>query len=149
MTRRFDWEANGLNRARFEALTKLLRLRYHGQVEPAFRFDKLQHDASNDDDFVIDDSDSTKALKLTDFDSGRLQRAFLDRLAELVANEKGGRNVAATMMVNGQDKVDVFVTKNDKFRPNDKKFLEQTESLLRLIARGVGQFMRSFYRISS
>jgi len=138
MTPRFDWEANGLDRARFEALTKLLRLRYHGQVEPPSRFDELKHDARSDEDSVADDADSTNALMLTDFDPDRLRRAFLDRLAELVANEKGGRYIAATMMVNGQDKVDVFVSRNDKFHPNDVTFLEQTEALLRLIARGVG-----------
>lgn len=138
MTPRFDWEANGLNRARFEALTKLLRLRYHGQVEPPSRFDELQHDARTDGDAVFDDVDSTMALTLTDFNPDHLRRVFLDRLAELVANEKGGRHVAATMMVNGQDKVDVFVARNDKFRPNDVTFLEQTEALLRLIAHGVG-----------
>lgn len=138
MTCRFDWEANGLNRAKFEALTKLLRLRYHGQVEHSSRFDELQHDARTDDDAVFDDVDSTKALTLTDVNPDHLRRVFLDRLAQLVANEKGGRHVAATMMVNGQDKVDVFVARNDKFRPNDVTFLEQTEALLRLIAHGVG-----------
>jgi hypothetical protein len=138
MTRRFDWEANGLSRARFEALTKLLRLRYHGQVEPPTRFDELQHDARTDDEANPDDADSTKAFTLADFNPNRLRRVFLDRLAELVANEKGGRHVAATMMVTGQDKVDVLVARNDKFRPGDEKFLKQTEELLQLIAAGVG-----------
>jgi hypothetical protein len=138
MTRHFDWEASGLNRPQFKALTKLLRLRYHGQVEPPSRFDELQHDAKTDDDSVFDDDDSTKALTLTDFDPDRLRRVFLDRLAELVANEKGGRHVAAAMMVNGQDKVDVFIARNDKFRPKDVTFIEQTGALLRLIAHGVG-----------
>ena len=133
-----DWEANGLSRAKFEALVKLLRLRYHGQVEPPSRFDELQHGAETDDDAVVDDMDSTKALTLTNFNPDHLRRIFLDRLAELVANEKGGRYVAATMMVYGQDKVDVFVARNYKFHPSDVRFLEQTEALLRLIAHGIG-----------
>jgi hypothetical protein len=83
MTHRFDWEANGLNRAKFEAITKLLRLRYHGQVEPPSRLDGLQHDAGTDDAAVFDDVDSTKALTLTDFNPDHLRRVFLDRLAEL------------------------------------------------------------------
>jgi hypothetical protein len=61
----------------------------------------------------------------------------------LVANEKGGRHVAATMMVIGQDNVDVFVARNDKFRQSDVTFLEQTEALLRLIARGMA-FRRAY-----
>lgn len=138
MTPGFEWEANGINRARFEALTKLLRLRYHGQVEPPFRFDEPQHDARTDGDSVFDDVNSTMALTLTDFNPDHLRRVFLDRLAELVANEKGGQHIAATMVVNGRDKVVVFVARNDKFRLNDVTFLEQTEALLRLIAHGLG-----------
>jgi hypothetical protein len=76
MTPRFDWEANGINRARFEALTKLLRLRYHGQVEPPSRFDELQHDTRTDGDTVFDDVDSTVALTLTNFNPDRLRRVM-------------------------------------------------------------------------
>jgi hypothetical protein len=138
MTGGFDWEANGLNRARFEALTKLLRLRYHGQVEGPRRFDEKQQNAEIEDDFVLDELESDKAALLTNFDHDRLRRAFLDRLAELVANEKGGRHVSATMMVSGPDTVGIFVARNSTFRTKDLRFLEQIEEQLRLIARGTG-----------
>lgn len=85
MTTSFDWAASEVDRARFEALIKLLRLRYHGQVEPPSRFDDPQHDASTDGDSVFDDVDSTMALTLTDLDPDHLRRVFLDSLAEVVA----------------------------------------------------------------
>ena len=116
MPERFNWEENGLNRARFEALAKLLRLRHHGQVEAPSRFDETQLGIIPDDN-VESDNDSAKTMQLTDFESSRLQRLFLDRLAELIANEKGGRHVAATMMSVGPDGIHAIVARNSKFRP--------------------------------
>ncbi|KAK3298729.1 uncharacterized protein B0H64DRAFT_81498 [Chaetomium fimeti] len=136
MAGRFDWETNGLDRAKFEALTKLLRLRYHGQVGAPTRFDESHLYTPDDGDLALDDADSTKVSTLADFGSSRLQRAFLDRLAELVANEKGGRHVSATLMTNSHDEVRVFVARNSKFRPRDEAFMKCTEALLRRIAEG-------------
>lgn len=136
MTPRFDWEANGINRARFEALAKLLRLQSKGQVELPSRFDPTQHDSGADDESASDDADSNIVLTLTDFNLEHLQRAFLDKLATLAAKEKGGPFVAATLMVNGQDKVDVFVARNDGFSEKDLEFLNGIQRLLRLIAQG-------------
>ncbi|GAB1316378.1 hypothetical protein MFIFM68171_06588 [Madurella fahalii] len=133
-TERFDWEANGLDRARFEALTKLLRLRYHGQVGAPTHFDESHLDAPDDGDFALDDVDSAEVSTLVNFGTGRLQRAFLDRLAELVANEKGGRHVSATLMTNSHDGVRVFVARNSKFRPRNEAFLRCIEALFRRIA---------------
>ncbi|KAK5661582.1 hypothetical protein OQA88_9678 [Cercophora sp. LCS_1] len=134
MAERFDWETNGLDRARFEALTKLLRLRYHGQVGVPTRFDEPHLYAPDDGDIALDDADSTKLSTLVHFGSSRLQRAFLDRLAELVANEKGGRHVSAASMTNSQDEVRVFVARNSKLRPRDEAFVRRTEALLRRVA---------------
>ena len=141
MAENFDWKANGLDRARFEALAKLLRLRYHGQVEAPTRFDDEPqlHSPDNDDvDFELDDADSATAATLADFNISRLRSAFLDRLAELVANEKGGHHVSATLMMNSHDQVRVFVARNSKFRPRDEEFLARTEALLQRIAADQG-----------
>ena len=141
MAQHFDWRTNGLDKARFESLTKLLRLRYNGQVEASTRFDEAQFDAIAGYDGLHDETDSIKATKLVEFDTGSLQRAFLDRLAELVANEKGGRHVAATLMIADHDGTRVFVSRNSKFRPRDEKFLKQTEELLRLVAEDKSQYL--------
>jgi hypothetical protein len=129
-----NWEELGLKRARFEALAKLLRLRHHGQIEAPSRFNAAQFDIANNEVDSDLDTDSTKALPITAFDTGRLQRSFLDRLAELVANRKGGRHVAATMMTLGPGSVVVAVAKNDKFGRKDEEFLMELELLLRRIA---------------
>ncbi|KAK4454850.1 hypothetical protein QBC34DRAFT_103175 [Podospora aff. communis PSN243] len=132
MSQKFDWKEQGLDRAWFEALTKLLRLRHQGQVETPTRFDE---DADDDGQVTSEmDCSSVKALPLMDFEANRLQRQFLDRLAELVANQKGGKHVAATAMSVFPDSVNVIVARNDGFRPIDKEFLERSQSLLRRIA---------------
>ncbi|KPI43240.1 uncharacterized protein AB675_7177 [Cyphellophora attinorum] len=134
MTSFFDWSGHGLDQARFEGLAKLLRLRYHGQVEHPSRYDELQRDAIFDDDDANSDAATNRTSTLVNFNPGRLRRTFLDRLAEVIANEKGGRHVAATMMVQAQDSVNVFVAKNNKFRQADISFLDQLAALLRLVA---------------
>ncbi|KAK1749421.1 hypothetical protein QBC47DRAFT_355084 [Echria macrotheca] len=134
MNRKFDWKEQGLDRARFEALTKLLRLRHQGQVEPPTQF---EDDGEQDDDAQGPDEmdcSSVKASPPTDLEAGRLRRRFLDRLAELIADQKGGRHVAATAMSVAPDRVKVTVAKNDKFRATDMEFLERVQSLLRQIA---------------
>ncbi|KAK3322760.1 hypothetical protein B0H66DRAFT_474160 [Apodospora peruviana] len=132
MSQQFDWKEPGLNRARFEALTKLLRLRHQGQVEPPTRFD---NDEDDDSQLAPEtDCSSVKASPPTDFEADRLRRQFLDRLAELIANHKGGRHVAATAMSVGPDSVKVTVAKNDKFRQIDREFIERVQSLLQRIA---------------
>lgn len=135
MSQKFDWKQQGLDRARFEALTKLLRLRHQGQVETPTRFD--DDDDEGDDDVQLApeaDCGSIKTSPPTDLEGGRLRRRFLDRLVELIANEKGGRHVTATAMSVGPDNVKVTVARNDKFRPTDREFLERVQSLLRRIA---------------
>jgi len=130
MSEKFDWKEQGLDRSRFEALTKLLRLRHQGQVETPTRYD----DDHDDDNIPETDCSSVKASPPSDLEAGRLRRQFLDRLAELMANQKGGRHVAATAMSVSPNSVKVTVAKNDKFRLTDKEFLERVQSLLRRIA---------------
>ncbi|KAK0615560.1 hypothetical protein B0T17DRAFT_497172 [Bombardia bombarda] len=146
------------DKARFDGLAKLLRLRYHGQVEAPSRAEDLWQDdeaiaATNDlaegheTQQEQDSAHSTKAATLADFNSDRLKRFFLDRLAELVANEKGGRHVTATMMITGPDKVTVLIAKNNGLRPRDKHFLDIIAAQLREIARGsdpVRQLLKAF-----
>src|SRR3954469_18725183 len=72
------------------------------------------------------DCSSVQALPPTDLKAGRLRRQFLERLAELIANQQGGKYVAATAMFLGPNGVRVQVTvgRNDKLRevrPADKQ----------------------------
>jgi len=97
-------------------LTKLLRLRYHGQVEAPTRFDGS--------DLGMKDGDSCKVSILAGIDTSKLPRAFLDKLAELMANEKSGHHVSASLMTtDSQGQVRVFVARKSKFRANDEAFL--------------------------
>src|ERR1041384_4964751 len=105
------WGLPGLHKARFQAFVKLLLLRNSRQAEEPFRSDAMRRDP-NSDDFEESDADSLTTQMLLDFDIDHLKRSFLDRLSELVAKAKGGRHVAAAMMVSSPGKVDVIVAKN-------------------------------------
>lgn len=92
------------------------------------------------------DFESTMAMPLTDFEADRLQRQFLDRLAETVANEKGGRHVVATMMRVSLEGTHIIAARNSKFRTQDESFLKCLQSLLRSIASGSREFPLHAFR---
>ncbi|KAK0735080.1 hypothetical protein B0T26DRAFT_690770 [Lasiosphaeria miniovina] len=136
MSTSFSWGQSGLNKSRFEAYTKLLRLRNGGQVEESSDFSERP----DDDIELTDPSDGTESLRvhnLSHVDNSRLKRAFLDRLSELVANSKGGHHVSAALMVEWPDRVDVLVARNSGFKPDDPsvRMLERLSSGLREISR--------------
>jgi hypothetical protein len=135
MSESFRWGEKGLDNARFQAFAKILRIRNGGQVEPPTSYDNIR-DEDEDEDMKIDaDDNSTKTQTLTDFDDKRLRRSFLDRIAELVANIKGGRHVTAALMVESPEEVQVFVAKNQGVEENEIAFLKELETRLRSIAR--------------
>ncbi|KAK3375576.1 hypothetical protein B0T24DRAFT_616552 [Lasiosphaeria ovina] len=132
----FSWAQSGLNKSRFEAYTKLLRLRNGGQVEESSDFSERP----DDDIELADPSDGTESVRvrnLSHVDNSRLKRTFLDRLSELVANSKGGHHVSAALMVEWPDRVDVLVARNSGFKPDDPsvRMLERLSSELREISR--------------
>lgn len=130
------WELPGLDRSRFEAYTKLLRLRNGGQIEEPANFTQLP-DEDEAESASLDGHESVCLNPVSQFDDSRLKRAFLDRLSELVANEKGGYHVSASLMFEWRDRVEILVGKNTGFRGSDPGLflLETIESSLRYIAR--------------
>lgn len=135
MNEGLDWKHHGLDRARFDALATLLHLRHGGQTEPPSRLDARSCDDVADEG-VRDDGDSTKAQTLVDFNPDPLRMSFLDRLAELIADEKGGQKVTATLMTAGVEKVSVFIARNEGFCSREKEFFQYLETKLRRIASG-------------
>lgn len=57
-------------------------------------------------------------------------------MAELVSNVKGGSHVAATLLIESPDELELLVAKNEGFNEKDKKFLRDLEGKLRAIAAG-------------
>lgn len=133
MTETFHWEHKGLDRCRFEAYTKLLRLRHGGQASDPVSFASSTEGIEEDE--PSDDVDSVKGQPLAIFDDEKLKRAFLDRLSELMSPAKGGHQVAATLMIQSQNRAEITVARNCGFKENDKTFLKQLQCILVNISR--------------
>lgn len=123
------------DRQRFEAHAKLLGLKNGGQIEEASDFE-----GTADEEKESSESDSAASENVepsSQFNENKLKRAFLDRLSELVANEKGGHHVSASLMIEWPDRVDVLVARNTGFKEKDPvvQLLEAIESSLRDISR--------------
>ncbi|KUI59265.1 hypothetical protein VP1G_11073 [Cytospora mali] len=131
----FHWEMEGLHQPRFQAYTKLLRVRSGGQVEEPNNFDEFS--VSGYDIHDLDDDDTLHPATLCGSGETKVKRAFLDRLSELVANKKGGHYTSASMMIEWPDKVDVLVAKNSGIGENTPtwNFLRGLEANLRKLAR--------------
>ncbi|KAL7806178.1 hypothetical protein V8C26DRAFT_416942 [Trichoderma gracile] len=131
----YPWGVKGLDKSRFEAYAKLLRLKNGGQIEEASNFSEMPDEEAESN--TLDDADSVHANAFSMFDERKLKRAFLDRLSELVANEKGGYHVSSSLMIEWPDRVDILVARNNGFREADAtlRMLETIASSLRDISR--------------
>ncbi|KAI5924399.1 hypothetical protein F4810DRAFT_141484 [Camillea tinctor] len=127
----FHWKLDGLDRQRFEAYTKLLSLRHGGQASDPVTFEP--HDEDLDVVEPPDDNDSVVGQQLTSHDENEIKRAFLDRLSEVLSSAKGGLHVAAALMVQSPDRIEISVAKNRGIKPKDKEFTEVFEKVLRKI----------------
>ncbi|KAM0514881.1 hypothetical protein ACHAPE_006557 [Trichoderma viride] len=128
------WGVEGLNKPRFEAYAKLLRLKNGGQIEEASNFSEMLDEEIGSD--KLDDAETIDTNEFLLFDERKLKRAFLDRLSELTANEKGGHHVSSSLMLEWPDRVDILVAKNNGFRKGGAtlRILETIASSLRDIA---------------
>lgn len=136
------WGLEGLDESRFRALTSLFRLRNGGQLEaPVEDSGELQYDAAiiNSSTVEEDDGDSIGPQTFTNFDEKELKRRFLDRVAELVSNVRGGPHVAGTLLVEWPEKTEILVAKNGGCFKGDRDLLETLQTLIRVVARSDGK----------
>lgn len=139
------WETQGLDKSRFEAYAKLLRLRNGGQIEEASDFSERPDEPTDIEESESTDSVDAKTLPWSD--DNKLKRAFLDRLSELVANQKGGYHVSSALMIEWPDRVDVLVAKNSRLEEGDP-MLKNIALSLQVISRhnseGLSHFVSFF-----
>ncbi len=109
----------GWDKSRFEAYAKLLRLKNGGQIEEASDSNSTEIADEQMEISDLNSPDSVNVEPLSQFNETKLKISFLDRLTEIIANEKGGLHVSASLMVEWPDRVDVLVAKNTGFRGND------------------------------
>lgn len=126
---------DGWDNCKFEGYVKLLLLKRGRQIKEAFDFTDLLGEQTELSD--LESTDSVDVNILSQFDEDKLKRALLDRLSELVANEKGGHHILASLMIEWPDKVDILVAKNSGLTKKglSAEMLQKIESSLRRISR--------------
>ncbi|KAI9849140.1 MAG: hypothetical protein M1837_005370 [Sclerophora amabilis] len=150
MTECFDWNQNGLDEARFVALTNLLSLRNGGQMEtPELDQDEDPVEEASDGEEAFSEADTEHPCALAESGHEELKTRFLDRLAEIVSRERpsGGSNVergrkgsfvACTTLREAEDDVYIYVTRNNGLDVKDMHFFSKLENLLPKMSRREG-----------
>ncbi|KAH7884981.1 hypothetical protein F5I97DRAFT_1311550 [Phlebopus sp. FC_14] len=122
----FRWE----NVEQFVGLTHILSLRNGGQIWP-----KVEKDDGDTD--VEEDGDSDRTAMLTNGED-ELKRRLLDRLAEAMSCDKGGKDVTCVALQQvAEDRIVLLVARNDAFKGVHRKFCSTLEKLLIGIASAV------------
>jgi hypothetical protein len=130
----FHWSLPGLSGQEFHALTNALLLKSGGQLEPTFsEVDKAEdvkeaNDAASEETTRLDQLSNSSAYE-------KLKKTFLDRLAELAANEKRAGAVACTAMRELEDGIVVWVARNEGFKNEDNLFFDDLASRLAEFSR--------------
>ena len=74
--------------------------------------------------------DTGFAHQISNSGHGRLERRFLDCLAEFAANKKGGIAVACSTMKEAEDNVVIWIARNEGFSDVDKPAFDKLGMLL-------------------
>jgi hypothetical protein len=95
----------------------------------------LEKDESNNDSDAVS-IDTSRPHRISDSGHHQLKTKFLDCLAELAANKKGGESVACSGMMEGEEAVTFWITRNQI--PDNLFFEKLSERLSGLLyKRGI------------
>ncbi|KAI9651661.1 MAG: hypothetical protein M1829_002576 [Trizodia sp. TS-e1964] len=130
MTEGFDWNLPGLDRPLFTALANLLALRNGGQVELASLPDEDLEGNDSGEESNTGSIDTSRAQRISKSRYSRVKRKFLDSLAELAANKKGGHSVACSAMREEENSVTIWIARNEGFQKADELFFQKLSNLL-------------------
>lgn len=138
MSEHFDWTFPGLNKHHFIALANLLALRNQGQVEPISLYEESQNGDDSSYDNETSSIDTSQACQISVSGHDKLKREFLDCLAELMANERGGKSVTCSSMRETEEEVTLWIARNEGFRGSDHTFMETLGRLLEGLSNSNG-----------
>lgn len=127
MTQDFDWVLPGLNKLEFTAYANLLALRNDGQVEPVSLGMELSDKNESTTDSDVISIDTSYCNQFSDSGYHQLKTKFLDCLAELTANRKDGKHVACSSMMEGEENVTLWITRNGGFQIVDNVFFGEVK----------------------
>lgn len=132
MTNDFRWK----NVEQFISLVNLLSLRNGGQLGSG--------SAEKDEDTHIADSDVSENDEANAGGEDGLKHRFLDRFAEVMSRDKGGKHVSCVALRDSQDRhtedgvrVSLLVARNEAFGDHDQTFFSTVEKLLSIIGASV------------
>ena len=134
MTNNFRWE----NVEQFISLVNLLSLRNGGQLGSG--------SAEKDEEIHITDSDvgEDDGSEANAGGEDGLKHRFLDRFAEVMSRDKGGKHVSCAAIRESQDqhtedsvRVSLLVARNEAFGDHDQTFFSTVEKLLSIIGASV------------
>ncbi|KAI6138605.1 hypothetical protein BKA82DRAFT_4234313 [Pisolithus tinctorius] len=129
---KFEWE----NLEQFISLTNLLSLRNGGQLRPG--------NTSKDEDVGVDVGFNGGNSDTGDSKEDELKERFLDRFAEIMSRDKGGKHVCCVALQESGDRhldedvrISLLVARNDTFNEQDTKFFRTLGRLLAAIGASV------------
>ncbi|KAJ3914720.1 hypothetical protein F5877DRAFT_70471 [Lentinula edodes] len=120
-------------RPEFNALITLLSLRNGRQLEPELDSPSIgDHSPTMGFSNAIFQRPNLRSNSSST--SNHLKERFLDRLAEVVSNEKGSKHVACTIMKEYENRVEVYASRNEGFREKDRTFCEKFSAEMSVLA---------------
>ncbi|KAI6146664.1 hypothetical protein BKA82DRAFT_4154665, partial [Pisolithus tinctorius] len=129
---KFQWE----DHKQFISLINMLSLRNGGQLGP------------NDeevDGVEVDVDNRWNQPSVGDSKEDELKQHFLDRFAEIMSRDKGGKHVCCVALrqsgdrrLDGDVKISLLITRNVAFKNHDKKFCSTLQELLAAIRASAG-----------
>ena len=134
MPHSFCWAQTQFCEETFHTLASLLA-RHQQQQDPNSISEG--QDTAFDNDSYSDDEDVDTANPRSPAEITRnrsLTKKFLDRLAEAMSAEKGGRHVCATVAVIEKDQLVIYVAKNEGLTMRDRNMLAYIQIWLRALA---------------
>lgn len=152
MDETFSWDHPGLDWHRFHSPANLLALRHGGQVEPCSLSDAVlqedwDHDEEEEEESGINadaaSENTVRAHQIASSGHEKLKRKFLDCIAELAANKKGGHAVACALMKEEEIKVTIWVARNNGFTGVDQSAFGKAGTALSRTACRNGTVSRS------
>ncbi|KAI6102714.1 hypothetical protein EDD17DRAFT_232893 [Pisolithus thermaeus] len=129
---KFRWD----NVEQFISLTNLLSLRNGGQLGPG--------NMNRDEGIELDEDFGRGNSDTGDSKEDELKQRFLDRFAEIMSRDKGGKHVCCVAMQESGDRhldedvnVSLLLARNDTFTEQDTKFCDILGGLLAAIGASV------------
>lgn len=139
---KFQWE----DHKQFISLINMLSLRNGGQLGP--------NDEEADEGVEVDVDNRWNQPFVGDSKEDELKQHFLDRFAEIMSRNKGGKHVCCVALrqsgdrrLDGDVKISLLIARNVAFKNHDKKFCSTLQELLAAIGASADDEIRDLSEV--